>query len=155
MGLSLIRSKKLKDIMKCFHRTTTENADQILRNGFKDNPKTKSCDFAGIWFSDGEPYGPDEGAKGDVVLSVEIPNRVFRKYYNAEHNPDAPAACIPAKIVNKYRVYLYEHDLSGSRESLLARIAYFRERGDKEKADYVENVVLPFLEQYNLLHKQE
>lgn len=139
--------------MKCFHRTTTDNADQILRNGFKNNPKTEFCDLAGIWFSDEEPYGPDEGAKGDVVLSVDIPKRIFRKYCNEEHNSDAPASCIPAKIVNQYPVSIHEHDLSGSRESILKNISALRTAGHKEIADYRENIVLPFLERYNLLWK--
>ena len=65
-----ITNTSSENIIKCFHRTTFENADQILRNGFKDNPQTN-----GIWISEGEPYGANDGANGDIVLAGNLKQR--------------------------------------------------------------------------------
>jgi len=140
--------------MICFHRTTTANAEQILLDGFKDNPTAKTRKFAGIWLSEGTVYTVEEGAKGDAVLAVEMQAKVFRKCDVGEDG-EFPASCVPAEIINQYRVYVYDHDLSGiSREDLLRSIASLREYGNKEKADYFENIVLPFLDRYDLLDKE-
>jgi hypothetical protein len=140
--------------MICFHRTTTAHAEQILRDGFKDNPTTKYRELAGIWLSEGTAYTVEDGAKGDAVLAVKIPAKVFRKY-DAGENGGVPASCVPAKIINQYRVYAYDHDSSGiGREKLLGNVAALRECGYKDKADYFEYVVLPFLERYDLLDKE-
>ena len=143
-----------QQIVICFHRTTTENAKNILLVGFQDNAQIISRELAGIWLSKGAPYDANEGAKGNAILAVEMPVKVFRKY-DAGDNGGTPAACIPAMIINQYRVYVYDHDSSGiGREVLLSHIASFRENDYKEKADYWENIVLPFLERYDLLDKE-
>jgi len=139
--------------MKCFHRTTTKIAKKILLNGFKDNPKTETRKLAGIWLSEGEVYTAEEGAKGDAVLAVEMPDEVFHEY-DVGVDGEFPASCVPAEIINQYPVYVHDHDSSGiSRENLLRNIASLREYGHKEKADYFENTVLPFLDSYDLLDR--
>jgi hypothetical protein len=62
--------------MNCYH--TTDAADAILREGFRDT--TRSYMFAefeltGVWLGD-SPMDIKEGATGDQVLRVEFPEGV-------------------------------------------------------------------------------
>jgi hypothetical protein len=65
--------------MKCYHKTF--HPEEILRDGFKDATGLYlTADLhAGVWLSD-EPLDYNEGAKGDVLLSIEIPDEIFAEY---------------------------------------------------------------------------
>jgi len=59
--------------VKFYHRTTREAADTILAHGFRDaegNYLTANI-YRGVWISE-MPLDVHEGAKGDVLLIVEV-----------------------------------------------------------------------------------
>ena len=64
--------------MKVFHTTGATN--QILKHGFKDGRGTYLTDriWQGVWLSD-QPLDVNEGAEGDTVLTLEIPEKVLAK----------------------------------------------------------------------------
>ena len=92
--------------MRLFHRTSTERATAILRDGFKDNPNPpawygvklpwykkifrpdRNLAFTGVWFSD-VPIGANEGIDkskwgvpdGDtgVLFLLEIPDEIIEQ----------------------------------------------------------------------------
>ena len=59
--------------MRFYHRTSTEAAQAILREGFRDTTGTYMTDeeFTGVWVSE-RPLDCNEGAWGDVVLQIEL-----------------------------------------------------------------------------------
>jgi len=59
--------------MKFYHRTTREAADAILVHGFQDaeGPYMTANIHRGVWISD-MPLDVNEGAKGEVLLAVEV-----------------------------------------------------------------------------------
>ena len=61
--------------MIVYHRTN--HADAILSHGFRDGEGTYLTErvWRGVWFSD-RPLDANEGAYGDTVLFVEIPDDV-------------------------------------------------------------------------------
>jgi len=89
--------------MRTYHRTF--QADAILRDGFKDSTGTYLTDreHTGVWLSD-RPLDINEGADGDRLLSIDIPEEVFRKWEEAWEESGKPyrEALIPAQIVNSY-----------------------------------------------------
>jgi hypothetical protein len=58
--------------MVFYNTTTREDAEAILREGFRDGPPyPELLDICGVWLSD-IPLDCNEGAKGDVVLEVTV-----------------------------------------------------------------------------------
>lgn len=93
--------KEIK-IMKLFHRTY--KAQAILAEGFKDATGTygTGIEFTGVWFSANEPLDPNEGAWGDTVLVVEIPEDQIIEYEWVEEGKPYREFLIPAETVNRY-----------------------------------------------------
>jgi hypothetical protein len=60
-----------------FHRTSEEAARAIKRDGFRDGTGTYLTDreWTGVWLSD-RPADANEGAFGDTILRVAIPDDV-------------------------------------------------------------------------------
>jgi hypothetical protein len=60
-------------VMIVYHATTAEAAAQIMKSGFRDSTGTylTGREWAGVWVSD-RPLGMDEGAKGHVLLRVDL-----------------------------------------------------------------------------------
>jgi len=89
--------------MRCYHRTPQAEAN--LAGGFKDGTGKYLTggaeEFSGVWFSD-VPLDSNEGAKGDVVLVVNMPARVFARYEWVEEGKPYRELLIPAAIVNRY-----------------------------------------------------
>ncbi len=98
--------------MQLFH--TTYAADAILAEGFRDGEGTYLTEqvWRGVWLAD-RPLDANEGAHGDAVLVVEIPEEVIAPYEWIEDYSDIPAEWIdsngirreflvPAEIVNRY-----------------------------------------------------
>ncbi|WP_156763351.1 hypothetical protein [Mycobacterium scrofulaceum] len=88
--------------MICYH--TTDAADAILRDGFRD--ATGSYMFAnlvltGVWLGD-SPMSINEGAVGDQVLRVEFPDDVDLSDFEVieEHKPYREW-CVPAALINQ------------------------------------------------------
>lgn len=67
------RDKRKADKMVFFHCTTNERAQAILDGGFKDSRGYYLTDriWEGVWFSV-QPLDVDEGAKGDMLLRVDL-----------------------------------------------------------------------------------
>lgn len=88
-------------ICSYFHRTWRAQADQILREGFKDLSETYQTDsiWKGTWFCN-EPTGAPEGL-GDVVLEVMIPEEVAEKYFWSE-DQKYREYLIPAEVLKTY-----------------------------------------------------
>lgn len=64
----------MRAVMKLYHRTTSEAADQILAEGFRDNTDNYGVEghsFTGVWVSD-VPLDRNEGAWGDVLLQITL-----------------------------------------------------------------------------------
>jgi hypothetical protein len=87
--------------MRCFHRTFASK--QILQDGFKDATDTymSGNSYSGVWFSADYPLDINEGAKGDKVLMLEIPNHIFDKYEWIEEDKPYRESLLPANIVNE------------------------------------------------------
>lgn len=86
--------------MKCFHRTPFP--ESILQNGFRDGEGTYMTRtlHRGVWLSD-RPLSFFEGAKGDDLLSVEIPDEVLAEYEWIEEGKPYREFLVPAEIVNR------------------------------------------------------
>jgi hypothetical protein len=56
-----------------YHRTTRNNADAILKNGFRDGTGTYLTDreWSGVWLSN-IPLDCNEGAMGEVLFEVDL-----------------------------------------------------------------------------------
>ena len=89
--------------MRTFHRTA--HRDAILRGGFRD---ATGCylttrEWTGVWLAD-MPLDANEGAQGEDLVAVELPDEVFEKYEWVEEAKGYREALIPARIVNRYPV---------------------------------------------------
>ena len=62
-----------------YHRT--QAAEQILSGGFRDGEGTYLTEqvWRGVWLSD-QPLDANEGAYGDTVLCVDIPEEIVAEY---------------------------------------------------------------------------
>jgi hypothetical protein len=83
---------------------TTDAADVIRRDGFRDGVGSygfSSYEFTGVWLGD-RPCDVNEGAKGDQVFRVELPDDVDLSDYELieEHKPYREW-CVPAALINK------------------------------------------------------
>jgi hypothetical protein len=87
--------------MRLFHRTYRRNADAILRDGFRNatgNYLTKHL-YKGVWFSN-EILDENEGANGDTVLSIDLPEEVIANYEWIEEGKPYREWLIPARVAN-------------------------------------------------------
>src|SRR5437899_1752298 len=57
-----------------YHRTSRENAQSILKNGFRDGAGKYLTNeiWKGVWISN-RPLDSNEGAEGDALLEIRIP----------------------------------------------------------------------------------
>jgi len=85
--------------MKVYHRTLHSAA--ILREGFRDSTGTYMTDqeFTGVWVSDC-PLDINEGGRGDVVLTLDVPIDVFERYEWIEEGKPYRESLIPASVLN-------------------------------------------------------
>ncbi len=100
---------------------TTFAADAILAEGFRDGEGHYLTHqiHRGVWLAD-RPVDANEGAPGDTVLVIEIPEEVMAPYEwmtewrpldEEEVTPELALACrelayreflVPAEVVNRY-----------------------------------------------------
>jgi len=87
--------------MILYHRTY--HAEQILTDGFKDGTSDYLTDltFTGVWLSD-IPLDNSEGAKGDTLLQLEIPEETMITYEWIEDDKPYREFLIPADVLNGY-----------------------------------------------------
>jgi hypothetical protein len=144
--------------MLFYHRTPA--ADAILGKGFKDSTGLyiTSQPHTGVWLSD-VPLDENEGAKGQVVLAIDIPERVLVPYEWVEDGKGYREFLAPAKLVNRYGPpRIHDHDYRDwTREELLQCIA-MREKFSSPAA--VEEIAemreaLRFLKKHGLLAEPE
>ena len=87
--------------MKAYHRTYY--SEEILRDGFLDATGTYLTvspeEFTGVWVSD-RPLDIYEGADGNVLLVLDIPEEIFAKYEWVEDGKPYREALVPAEILN-------------------------------------------------------
>ena len=93
----------MKELMKVYHRTF--HAAAILREGFLDATGTylTGKEFSGVWVSD-RPLDVNEGAEGDVLLTLSIPVDVFEEYEWVEDGKGYRESLVPAAILNGYHI---------------------------------------------------
>jgi len=87
--------------MKLYHRTY--HARKILTQGFRDATDyylTTSL-HTGVWFSD-RPLDINEGADGDTLLTVDIPESAVADYEWIEDEKPYREFLIPASLANQY-----------------------------------------------------
>lgn len=87
--------------MRLYHHTYATQS--ILSDGFKDGEGyylTTSL-HQGVWLSDC-PLDINEGADGDTLLSIDIPDNVIADYEWIEEEKPYREFLIPAEIVNRY-----------------------------------------------------
>ncbi len=67
--------------MILYHRTTAVDAEQILRDGFRDSIGTYMTTrvHSGVWLSN-VPLDINEGAEGDTLLQLELPEELIADY---------------------------------------------------------------------------
>lgn len=87
--------------MVLYHCTAA--ADAIIRGGFRDSTgyTIMGIDIAGVFFSD-YPLDINEGAKGDTVLKLDVPEDEILDYEIVEEDKTYREFCIPADLVNRY-----------------------------------------------------
>lgn len=85
-----------------FH--TTAAAGSILRDGFRDSRSSSFPWIIGVYLSE-RPLDGNEGATGDELLAVDLPDDVpLDKYEIGEDEDGKPYRewCVPAAIVNTH-----------------------------------------------------
>jgi hypothetical protein len=139
--------------MLVFH--TTPAAEAILTEGFRDGRGTYMTGrmFTGVWFGD-RPMDCNEGAKGDTVLVLDIPEGVLRKYEWCEEGKPYREFLVPARVVNRYGPpKIHDTPYSGMTAAEINDIADGWERhGAPRKAAEMRSAI-PFLERHGLLGK--
>ncbi len=87
--------------MRIYHRTFA--AASILQNGFQDATKTygTGLESTGVWVSD-RPLDAGEGARGDTLLTLDIPTALFFEYEWVEEGKPYREALIPAAQLNAH-----------------------------------------------------
>ncbi|MGY4713053.1 hypothetical protein ACXDF8_26500 [Mycolicibacterium sp. CBM1] len=97
--------------MNLYHRTPA--AEAILRDGFRDATgyyMFHDFGLTGVWLSD-VALDINEGAKGDQVLRVELPDDVDLTDYEVVEDDEPPYRewCVPAELINtRARVVLVD-----------------------------------------------
>jgi hypothetical protein len=88
--------------MTLYHRTC--HADAILSDGFRNGEGTYMTEqvWRGVWLSD-RPLDANEGADGDNVLFVEIPDDAVAEYEWIQ-DIGYREFLVPAELVNRYPV---------------------------------------------------
>lgn len=101
--------KREKKLMKVYHRTFHSAA--ILREGFRDATGTylTAKQFSGVWVSD-RPLDDNEGADGDVLLTLTIPAEVFKDYEWVEDRKPYRESLIPADVLNTFACCICDED---------------------------------------------
>ena len=93
--------------MTLYHRTSTENARNILRDGFKDQVGHFLSDHfvAGVWFSD-RPVDLNEGARGETVfrIVVDVTESDLSMYEWVEEEKPNREWLIPADFINSRKL---------------------------------------------------
>jgi hypothetical protein len=106
-------------LKRVYVTTTADFAKVIWTQGFP-NLHEKSGTL-GVYVT-GAPVDVNDGVKGDVVLCLDIPEEVFRKYDVSDELQPYGLALVPPEVLNHYgKPKLYDYKWAGmSRRELLA-----------------------------------
>jgi hypothetical protein len=89
--------------MRVFHRTS--HAQSIIASGFRDGTGKYMLDIkeplSGVFVSD-VPLDCNEGAWGDMLLSLEVPAELFEQHELVEDGKPYREAIIPAAMLNQH-----------------------------------------------------
>jgi hypothetical protein len=87
--------------MRLFHRTYA--ATEILRDGFRDGQGSYMTDAirTGVWLS-AVPLDLKEGAAGDAVLEVHLPDALALECEVVEEGKPYREFLIPADVLNRH-----------------------------------------------------
>jgi hypothetical protein len=98
--------------VRAYHRTSSENALAILRDGFRDAEGTFGTGqlWRGVWVTIEQPWdlvitGPPPGEDHALLVIDGLPLEVFERYEWVEEGKGYREALIPAEIVNQGRVW--------------------------------------------------
>jgi hypothetical protein len=85
-----------------YHRTY--QAAVILRDGFRDTTGTYMTpqEWTGVWVSADWPLDENEGAGGDTVIEIDIPDELLTTYEWVEDGKPYREALIPAAELNRH-----------------------------------------------------
>jgi hypothetical protein len=86
--------------MVLYHRTNA--ADDILRDGFRDGEGSYMSDviLRGVWLS-AVPLGDEEGARGNQVLEVDLPDALAIEHEVVEEGRQFREFLVPADLLNR------------------------------------------------------
>ena len=114
--------------MILYHRTTAVSAEQILRDGFRDSIGTYMTTrvHSGVWLSN-VPLDINEGAEGDTLLQLELPEELIADYEWVEDGKPYREWLVPAQWINE-RAKASVVDEDGSSEFDPRFLEAFRER---------------------------
>jgi hypothetical protein len=92
--------------MLVYHRTC--HADTIEREGFRDGSYVMPGlgELRGVFVSAPWPLDENEGADGDVVIEIDVPEALFAEYEHVEDGKTYREAMIPAADLNEFRAAL-------------------------------------------------
>jgi len=98
-------------VMRVYHRTSGEAAAAIKEAGFRDAEGTYLTRnvYRGVWFAD-QPLDINEGADGEVVFEVEVPEPALSEYEWIEEGKPYREFLVPAEVVNRWRVVEVTYD---------------------------------------------
>jgi hypothetical protein len=91
--------------MRYFHTTTADAAESILATGFRDGSGSygfATVELCGVFLAD-LPVDVNEGAKGDTVLAVDLPDDLDLSGFEIiEETPHVVWRewCVPARLLN-------------------------------------------------------
>jgi hypothetical protein len=85
-----------------FHRTS--HLESILEGGFRDGEGTylTANVYRGVWVSN-KPLDENEGAWGDYLLAMVIPEDVISDFEWVEEGKPYREFLVPADVLNRYR----------------------------------------------------
>src|ERR1035437_7645319 len=91
--------------MRLYHATTPGVADLIMGSGFRDARGTYMTEHEheGVWLS-AEPLTINEGADGEEILAMEMPDDVVVPYEWVEEGKPYREFLVPAELVNGYPI---------------------------------------------------
>ena len=141
--------------MIVYHRTYY--AEAILRDGFRDATGSylTGRPHTGVWLSD-VPLDVNEGADGDTVLALDIPDFVLARCEWKEVKKTYREFLCPAAWVNRFGPpMIHEDDYQGQTEAkLLSTIAALERTGKVKRAERIREKI-PFLKRHGLLAAPE
>jgi hypothetical protein len=94
----------MSPLMRVYHRTDHAALAAILRDGFRDGSMMFGPPVGeqeGVFVSAYWPLDASEGAYGDAVLELDVPEELFAEYEHVEEGKTYREAMVPADELNQ------------------------------------------------------